>query len=469
MANNCKIFTPQSYVAELLDIAGYRKELFGKSVLENSCGDGNILKEIVRRYIKDSLERGYDLQKIRDGLETDICGVEIEPDHADICRKNLDLEAEAFGIYGVTWNIVCGNYLKIETQKKFSYILGNPPYIVYRDISEDERIYLKEHFTSCTKGKFDYYYAFIEKGIRELDKDGCMAYIVPSSVYKNVHAERLREKMAPLLEGIYDYTNQKKFPGTTISSTILLLRNRCTQDFSYRDMEKGDQIRLRKELLGEKWIFADVSKMKKKIRFGDWFQVSNTIATLCNAAFLLEDYTKKEGYYVLSDGAKIEEAVVKPAISRKRGEKKCAMIFPYDCEDGKIRHYDEEEFRKRFPLATVYLEGFRKMLEARKADSNALWFEYGRGQALRKIPYRKAVIPSVLSNRVQVTIVDAGVIPCAGFMITERKERTLEDAKKILESPGFYDYLKQIGIFTTGTSRRLTVKDIENYTFDNWR
>ena len=166
MANNCKIFTPQSYVAELLDIAGYRKELFGKSVLENSCGDGNILKEIVRRYIKDSLERGYDLQKIRDGLETDICGVEIEADHADICRKNLDLQAEAFGIYGVSWNIVCGNYLKIEMEKKFSYILGNPPYIVYRDISEDERIYLKEHFTSCTKGKFDYYYAFIEKGIR---------------------------------------------------------------------------------------------------------------------------------------------------------------------------------------------------------------------------------------------------------------------------------------------------------------
>lgn len=40
MANNCKIFTPDSYVTELLDIIGYNRELLGRSVLENSCGDG---------------------------------------------------------------------------------------------------------------------------------------------------------------------------------------------------------------------------------------------------------------------------------------------------------------------------------------------------------------------------------------------------------------------------------------------
>ena len=78
MANNCKIFTPDSYVTELLDIAGYNRDLMGRSVLENSCGDGNILKEVVRRYITDSLVRGYTLESIRAGLEADIWGVELE-------------------------------------------------------------------------------------------------------------------------------------------------------------------------------------------------------------------------------------------------------------------------------------------------------------------------------------------------------------------------------------------------------
>ena len=68
-----------------------------------------------------------------------------------------------------------------------------------------------------------------------------------------------------------------------------------------------------------------------------------------------------------------------------------------------------------------------------------------------------------------MTIAAEGVIPCAGFMIIELDGHTLEDAKDILESREFYRYLRQIGIFTTGKSRRLTVKDIENYTFDAWR
>ena len=49
MANNCRIFTPTKYVNELLDVIGYNDQLYGKSILENSCGDGRILVEIVRR------------------------------------------------------------------------------------------------------------------------------------------------------------------------------------------------------------------------------------------------------------------------------------------------------------------------------------------------------------------------------------------------------------------------------------
>ena len=468
MANNCKIFTPDSYVTELLDIAGYNRDLMGRSVLENSCGDGNILKEVVRRYITDSLVRGYTLESIRAGLEADIWGVELEQEHANRCRKNLDREAENLGIRGVNWNIICGNYLKIQLDRAFSYVLGNPPYIVYRDIEKREREYLQSHFESCMVGKFDYYYAFIEKSIRDLEENGCMAYIVPSSIYKNVFARRLRETIRPFLTGVYDYTSQNKFPGTTISSTILCLRKQVSADFAYKDMRQDREIRLHKEQQGEKWIFENVVA-EGQIRFGDWFQVSNTVATLCNDAFLLEDYRQEDGYYILQNGSRIEEEVVKPAVSRKRRREACAMIFPYAYEAGELRHYTNEEFRERFPCAVEYLEQFRERLDCRAADRNAQWFEYGRSQALQKIPCRKAVIPSILTNRVRVTIAAEGVIPCAGFMITERENRTLEEAQAVLESPEFYDYLRQIGIFTTGKSRRLTVKDIENYTFDAWR
>ena len=469
MANNCKIFTPNSYVAELLDAVGYRAGLMGKSILENSCGEGNILTEIVRRYIQDAQLNNKTHQEIKLGLERDICGFELEQSHADRCRDNLAVEAGKLGIEGVKWNIVCQNYLRTDLKRKFSYIIGNPPYIVYRDIDRNERGYLKEKFETCREGKFDYYYAFIEKSIRNLDENGEMAYIIPNSIYKNVYAALLREYIKPFLKGIYDYTILNKFPGTTISSTILLIKKKETCHFFYCDVVEGKKVQIKKEDLGEKWIFTEKKSAGKKIRFGSWFQVTNTVATLCNDAFLLENYKRENGCYVLPDGDKVEEDIVNPALSRKRGKRECAIIFPYYYNNGILSHYTEEEFERYFPFATVHLQKFSAKLEKRAADRSAKWFEYGRSQALDKIQYRKAVIPSILSSSIHVTITQENVVPCAGVIITERGERKLEEAKKILESREFYEYLKEIGIFTTGKSRRLTVKDIENYTFDSWK
>ena len=42
----CQIFTPKENVIQLLDWIGYKTNLYGKKIIENSCGDGQILREI---------------------------------------------------------------------------------------------------------------------------------------------------------------------------------------------------------------------------------------------------------------------------------------------------------------------------------------------------------------------------------------------------------------------------------------
>ena len=54
----CQVFTPENYVDLLLDYIGYNSNLYGKKILENSCGDGNILSKIVQRYISDCRRKG---------------------------------------------------------------------------------------------------------------------------------------------------------------------------------------------------------------------------------------------------------------------------------------------------------------------------------------------------------------------------------------------------------------------------
>ena len=190
MANNCKIFTPEEYVEELLNAVEYREHLYGQSVLENSCGDGNILMGVVRRYILSCRADGRTDEEIRRGLERDICGMELEEKHAAKCRENLQAVATQLGIEEIKWNIIEGNYLHYSFNRQFDYVLSNPPYVVYRDIEQRERDYLKEHFTCCTEGKFDYYYldtnTLSQLGLKDVqsnDENGY--YIVAYSMNPN--------------------------------------------------------------------------------------------------------------------------------------------------------------------------------------------------------------------------------------------------------------------------------------------
>ena len=85
MINNCQIPTPIEYAKIMLDYAGYKNGLYGKSILENSCGEGNILCEIVNRYIEDSIDSGYSNATIAQGLENDIEGIEIDDNKVSVC------------------------------------------------------------------------------------------------------------------------------------------------------------------------------------------------------------------------------------------------------------------------------------------------------------------------------------------------------------------------------------------------
>ena len=59
-------------------------------------------------------------------------------------------------------------------------------------------------------------------------------------------------------------------------------------------------------------------------------------------------------------------------------------------------------------------------------------------------------------------------IPYAGMYISlrdENQEYNLDFAKRILESENFIDYVKKVGINISGSSLRITSKDIEEFNF----
>jgi len=110
-----EVFTPTKLVQEMLD--DMNQELFEnpeKTFLDNSCGDGQFLSEIVIRKMEQS---GCDLEK---ALSTTY-GVDIMPDNIELCRKRLQGPNPTESIIKIlNNNIVCADALT------YDYSFGQP-------------------------------------------------------------------------------------------------------------------------------------------------------------------------------------------------------------------------------------------------------------------------------------------------------------------------------------------------------
>ena len=469
MANNCQVPTPSKYVKELLDYIGYSCDLYNKSVLENSCGEGNILKEIVKRYIINSREEGYSDEQIICGLERQITGYDVDSVCVKKCVATLDKVAEEYGLFGIRWNVHEQDYLKCKTSS-YDYVIGNPPYITYHDLSEKQRIFVREKYDTCKEGRFDYCYAFIEAGLRDLAEGGKLAYLIPYGVIRNKHAETIRNLLRKYIKGLVDYKGIQLFPNT-VTSTIAILCDRENNDnIDYYGVKDNIQKKIPTSSLNGKWVFEDEQVGAR--RFGDYFKVANSIATLYNEAFVFEAKEEDEFFYYL-EGGKIEKEIVFDAASIKsekkfrNRKKRDKIIFPYKREEGKILSYNENEFKGAFPECYAYLKTHKENLLKRKSSEGVQWFEFGRVQAINRIFVDKLIMSVVITNKVNIYDIGSEAIPYAGVYIRtlQSSEMGLDKAKEILQSNLFYEYIKRCGTPTTTSSYRISVKDIENYYF----
>lgn len=475
----CQIFTPKENVIQLLDWVGYKRNLYGKKIIENSCGDGQILIEIVHRYIKDCIKKHMSINQIKHGLENDIYGAEIDPIHYEKCVDNLNDIAQTYGITNIKWNVLQRDILQEKLNLKFDYVVGNPPYIKYKLLDEDTRKFVRENFEVCSIGKFDYCYAFIEHGIKNLKENGKMTYLIPNSIFKNVFAQQLRDYIKVNLTDIYDYTTEKLFTKKnlkdidkdilTSSAVIIIDKSKKTRSINYHDIVNNKETKIMKKDLNEKWIFNknnNVEELKRVVKFGDYFKASNTIATLYNKAFVISHYRDAGKYIITKDNCKIEKNILKKAVSPRslNNEQEEMIIFPYYFEKGELRKYTEEEIKMNFKFAYKYLKIHKEKLLERKSDISAKWYEYGRSQAISQSNKKKLLLSTVITKEVKVYDLSKETIPYSGIYITS-DEDNLDRAKEILESDEFLQYVKSIGINASGESIRITSKDINNYRF----
>ena len=464
----CQIFTPNDIVERMLDMAGYNINLWGKKVLENSCGDGRILAAVVKRYIQDAKKQRLSKELIKTGLETDIAAYDIDSELIDKCKKYLSDISTSHGIFDVCWNIKCQDFLQEKIDVNYDFIIGNPPYIAYPDLDEETRKYVRDNFKTCKKGKFDYCYAFIEKSYKLLANGGVLVYIIPSNMFKNVFASELRTLIKADIEQIYDFPNDKIFTEALVSPAIIKVVKGSASGVLRYTQSVGGNIQERnidKTDLVKKWIF-DISSNQGGVRVGDYFRVSSCIATLLNEAFVIRN-CEIDDEYCYTDKGKIERALIKKAVSpkNKKYQKHTEyIIFPYYYDsNGIIAHYSEQQMKEKYPCALQYLDNFRKKLDARKADISAKWYEYGRSQALQNANKKMILISSVVSACTNAYLLSEDEIPYSGLYIIPTGDIPLSKLLSQLNSRAFITHISKVGVCVSGQSKRITPDDIESF------
>ena len=471
MTNRCQVFTPKPYVIKMLNAINYKgNRVLKKYVLENSCGEGNILIQVVSRYIKIALKAQYSVEQIKVDLETYIIGFEIDNKVRKNCINNLNEVTRKYGINNVDWKIINCDYLRFESIYKFHYIIGNPPYIKYHDLNELNRSFLKNNFDSCKVGKFDYCYAFIEKGLKDLHNDGKMIYIIPNSIFKNVYAESIRKIMLPSIKTIFDYKESSVFKNALTSPAIILFdANRKATSVEYNDEDNNEKIKIKKQVLrnNKKWLFSYSPEKSANYKLGDFFKVSNSVATLRNSIFVINenDIVSKCTEYIYMDGFKLEKTLLKKAASPRAYSYniKEYIIFPYYYESSELKRYSNAELKRNFPEAYKYLKFHKKELDKRTSDKAAEWFEYGRSQALRYLNQNKLMISSIITDNIKTYKLDLETIPYSGFYIIAKGKYSLQEVEKILKSKEFLEYITLRSINANGKSVRCSVKEIMEF------
>ena len=455
MANSVKhhgrVYTPDWLVRTILDFGGYLgRGIVGRHVIDNSCGDGAFLREIVKRYCSQ-----YNGDDVAYHLQSFIHGIELDREERDKCVANLDEVADRYGVKGVSWDIVCADALSVEIYNgKMDYVFGNPPYVRVHNLEANYDAVKK--FSFAQQGMTDLFIVFFELGFRMMKTDGKMCIITPSSWLSSKAGSVLRQYIVQHsnLSGIIDLGHLQPFEATTYTAVSRFENNARTVELC-----RLSEIGAIPELIGNlslvdvyitgNFYISDKRNLSelRSIRTGKaykYVEVKNGFATLADKTFI--------GDFLFEEGT-ID--VLKASTGKWS---KC--IFPYD---GKGKPLPPAMMQKNKPLYDYLLAHKEELAKERDVGNNELWYLFGRSQAIKDVTKDKYALNTIIKdkNSIRFEKVASGKGLYSGlYILTDIPENEI---RRLIVSDDFVEYIRMLANYKSGGYYTFASKDLEQY------
>lgn len=453
-----RVYTPKFLVDIILDHTEYTSydNIVGKHIIDNSCGDGAFLTEIVSRYCK--IFDGT-VEELAEHLQTYIHGIEINEAERGKCIANLNKIVSQYGIDGVNWDVLCADSLTVSAyNSKMDYVVGNPPYVRVHNLeSSYDNV---KSYKFANGGMTDLYLVFFEIGFNMLKPDGQLCYITPSSWLSSVAADNMRRYILTCqnLTSLIDLEHFQAFDKITTYTLISHFKkshNRST--FNYYTYNSKDNCCDFVECLSLQDAYIDSCFYLGRKR---------DLAKLCNikTAKLPKYVSVKNGFATLADAVFIGENIPDSPITIKaiKGStgKWYKCLFPYD-EYGKPLSED-----KIFENKEIKEHLFSHKADLLKGREEFVgWYLYGRTQALADVYRPKLSINSLVRTKDDLKLVElmSGEGIYSGLYVITHIPVSWQDIKNVIASDEFTKYVTLLKKYKSGGYYTYNSKDVEQF------
>ncbi len=498
---NGAFFTP-SYIVDFIirEIAPSAND----RVVDLSCGCGAFLIGLLD-YFKQTISK-----PLRTILRENVFG-------ADILSYNVERAKALLAIYALQegevveetdLNIRQADSLRTGWQEQFDHVIGNPPYVKFQDLSDENRKFLMQDWRTVKNGTFNLYFAFFELGYRLLRTGGKLGYITPNNWFTSLAGLPLRQffQHEKCINRIVDFNHRKVFDVQTYTAITFLIKNK--QDtIKYDRIEDWQQPEIflqtangssnnLSELNPKKWrlLKSDEQENIRRIEsagtpIGQVYDICVGIATLKDEVFFVDGTTEHGDFYLKEWEGKtypIEKEVTRGVfkISDFKSQKELdsnarRIIFPYRVKGKKANSIPESEFSKMFPKCYTYFLATREVLAQRDKGKTRFvpFFAWGRTQGLTRHG-KKLLIPTFSQYPRFLLVEDEEAFFTNGYGLYFRENRLFQHAlasvdrinvvQKVLNSIVMHYYVSKTSVAIEGGYPCYQKNFIEKFTLPDF-
>ena len=391
-------------------------------------------------------------------------------------------------------------FLDVMQAGGFDAVIGNPPYVRIQTLKEWtplEVAFYKERYVAASKGNYDIYVVFAEKGLNLLNDKGYLGFILPHKFLNAKYGEPLRGLLAKgkHLAEIVHFGDQQVFANATTYTCLLFLNK---QEQPYFHFVKAHHLATwqndsktvipedieTEKLTHDEWHFVigadkDLFERLKKmpVKLGNIAsRMAQGIRTSANEVYVLdlisddgslvEAYSKQLNRVVTLERALLSGFLqcreIKPYHIDYTGK---VVIIPYFIQNGNVSLISEKELKQSYPHTEKYLRENKAYLENREHGrmQGSNWYGYVYPKNIEIMATPKLLVPDIANHAAFAFDIVGEYALTSGYGITLR-ESTSESVLYVLgllNSQLLDFYLKQVSTPLRGGFFRYFTQFIE--------